>query len=110
MQRVSEGAAAWQVGDLVQFGQLMNASCASSNPSISERPSGDRRAARDYERTPGVYGSRFSGGGYGGCVIGLAEGTQAEAAADEILGRYGQSFPDYARDAAVYWVANGGMA
>lgn len=106
--RVSEGAAAWQVGDLARFGALMDASCHSS---IYHYQSGHRTTIALHEimsAAASVYGSRFSGGGYGGCVIALAEGAQAEAAADEIMNAYRRRFPDQARDAAIYWVANGG--
>ncbi len=50
----------------------------------------------------GVYGSRFSGGGYGGCVIALADATQAAAAASTIITNYREQFPAVADQAAVY--------
>jgi galactokinase len=108
--RVREGLAAWPTGDLVTFGRLMDASCRSS---IQLYESGHATTVALHQlmsAAPGVYGSRFSGGGHGGCVIGLAEGTQAEDAAAEILGRYRQSFSRYGEQAAIYWVPNGGAA
>jgi galactokinase len=95
------------VGDLVRFGALMDESCTSS---IHQYQSGHRATVTLHNimgDAPGVYGSRFSGGGHGGCVIGLAESTQAEEASEQIMNRYRQRFPEFARDAAIYWAANG---
>ncbi len=52
--------------------------------------------------TRGVIGSRFSGGGFGGCVVGFVERAHAEAAAGEIAEAYGRRRPDAAGEAAVY--------
>ena len=54
-------------------------------------------------RAPGVLGSRFSGGGYGGCVIGLIDAAQLKTASAAILDEYQELYPDWAQDAAVYW-------
>ncbi len=110
IRRVSEGAAAWSVGDVVRFGQLMNESCRSS---IEQYESGHRTTIALHDlmsAAPGVYGSRFSGGGHGGCVVALAEGSQAEEATVEIMNRYRQRFSRPGEQAAIYWVANGGGA
>jgi galactokinase len=101
--RVSAGMQAWQAGDLARFGSLMNESCASS---IHQYQSGHEAIIALHQivrSTPGVLGSRFSGGGYGGCVIGLVERAGAEAAATQILDRYRQQFPSLAKKAAIYW-------
>jgi galactokinase len=108
--RVREGRAAWPTGDLVTFGRLMDASCRSS---IQLYESGHATTVALHQlmsAAPGVYGSRFSGGGHGGCVIALAEGAQAEDAAAEIMGRYRQRFSRFGEQAAIYWVPNGGAA
>lgn len=108
--RVAEGAAAWAQGDVAAFGRLMDDSCRSS---IEQYGSGHRATIALHNLmsgAPGVYGSRFSGGGYGGCVVGLVEGSQADEAAAFVLNEYRQQFPDQARDAAVYWAPNGGGA
>ena len=84
VERVRQGAAAWQEADLEWFGRLMNESCASS---IMNYESGSEVLIELHElvsHTRGIYGSRFSGGGYGGCVVGLAQGDLAEAACSEI--------------------------
>lgn len=103
--RVAAGAQAWQAGDLACFGRLMNESCASS---IQQYESGHEAVIalqQIVSSAPGVYGSRFSGGGYGGCVIGLVERAQAETAVAHIKQAYQQQFPDWAEKAAFYWQA-----
>jgi galactokinase/galacturonokinase len=68
-ERVKQGARLWREGDLERFGQLMNQSCESS---ITNYESGSEVLIQLHEivsSTNGVYGSRFSGGGYGGCVL-----------------------------------------
>lgn len=40
------------------------------------------------ERTPGVFGARMMGGGFGGCVIALVEAGEAEAFAGRVGRRY----------------------
>ena len=37
----------------------------------------------------GVYGARMTGGGFGGCMIVLADRARAEAVAEAICSRYG---------------------
>lgn len=104
VERVAQGAHAWREGDFIQFGRLMNASCASS---IEQYQCGHEViiALQQIVRSaPGVYGSRFSGGGYGGCVIALTEASQASAAAETIMAGFCERFPDTASQAAVYQV------
>ncbi len=103
--RVSEGVRAWRAGDLTHFGVLMNKSCASS---IQQYESGHEALIalqQIVSSTSGVYGSRFSGGGYGGCVVALVERAQAETAAAHIKQAYRQQFPALAAKAALYWEA-----
>ena len=42
-------------------------------------------------RVPGIYGARMTGGGFGGAVVALAEGTRARAAADEVAAAYART-------------------
>lgn len=102
VDRVTQGAQAWAEGDFAQFGRLMNASCTSS---IEQYQCGHEviiGLQQIVSSAPGVYGSRFSGGGYGGCVIALADLSQASAAAEAIMAGYHERFPDSASQAAVY--------
>lgn len=88
VERVHRGAQAWRESDLELFGQLMNESCESS---IKNYESGSQiliELSELVSKTDGIYGSRFSGGGYGGCVVALAEQDKAEAARREIAQRY----------------------
>jgi galactokinase len=67
IKRVHTGARAWQESNLELFGQLMNQSCESS---IKNYESGSEILIELHElvsNTNGISGSRFSGGGYGGC-------------------------------------------
>jgi galactokinase/galacturonokinase len=105
--RVSAGVQAWQESDVATFGSLMNDSCASS---IHEYKSGqDEIIALHHivSASTGVYGSRFSGAGHGGCVIGLVDRAQAESAASQILAAYSRKYPKLAKRASVYQVENG---
>jgi len=83
-ERVCQGAKAWQESNLEKFGQLMNESCASS---IHNYESAGQILIELHEllsSTTGVYGSRFSGGGYNGCVVALAQPDLAKAICVEI--------------------------
>ena len=77
--RVHGGVEAWRHGDLHRFGALMNASGASS---IHNYESGTAELITLYELlrdAPGVFGTRFSGGGFGGSCIALIEPEAGEA-------------------------------
>lgn len=93
MQRVRDGALAWQSGDWQAFGSMMNASCQSS---INDYESGSEwlialhEVAVDLE---GVYGNRFSGGGYGGCLFMLVDVNAVDQVAESLLERYLVRYP-----------------
>ena len=92
--RVERGRDAWASGDIKTFGKLMNASCDSS---INQYQSCSEPMQYLHElalTTPGVYGSRFGGGGYGGCLIMLCDPQQADTASEAVLQRYLQRHPD----------------
>ena len=77
--RVRRGAELWRRGDLAELGAVMNASCESS---IQNWEAGSPELVELQHillGTDGVYGSRFSGAGFGGCVIALVDGTRDEA-------------------------------
>ena len=86
--RVHQGAQAWNESDFEQFGRLMDQSCESS---IGNYESGSEILIELHElasRTDGIYGSRFCGGGYGGCVVALAQKDLAENAYAEISEKF----------------------
>ena len=94
MDRVQQGAKAWEDSNLEVFGQLMNKSCESS---IQNYESGSEILFELHEivsTTNGVYGSRFSGGGYGGCVVALAKQEPANRACTEIAEKFASLHPE----------------
>ena len=94
VERVHQGARAWAESNLERFGQLMNQSCASS---INNYESGNKILVELHElvsSTTGIYGSRFSGGGYGGCVVALAKKDRAENACVEIAEQFSARHPE----------------
>ena len=92
--RVQQGSQAWKESNLERFGQLMNQSCESS---IHNYQSGSEILIELQQlviNTRGIYGSRFSGGGYGGCVIALAKRDLAENACREIAEKISAKHPE----------------
>jgi galactokinase len=79
--RVDRGVRLLEEGDAEGFGRLLFESHASlrdlyrcSHPALDA-------VVEDLARTPGVYGARILGAGWGGCVIALAEkGTRLDGA------------------------------
>ena len=100
-QRVLDGLTAWNNGDIETFGKLMNFSCSSS---IEQYECGVP-AVCDLQQivsgADGVYGSRFMGGGFGGCVVGLARSSQATVIVEEIETTYKKLHPEVAEQAFV---------
>lgn len=97
-ERVRKGRAAWQKGDIVGFGQLMNASCESS---IHQYQTGSAEMIALYEvlvQAPGVYGARFSGAGFRGCAVALIDHQRRDQVVDFVSRHYGRLFPQYRAD------------
>ena len=94
VDRVHDGAQAWKESDLERFGHLMNQSCESS---IRNYESGSDILIELHElvsQIDGIYGSRFSGGGYGGCVVALSKSDVAEKTCLEISERFLRLHPE----------------
>jgi len=100
-RRVREGAACWQAGDLEGFGRRMSDSCRSSIENY-EVGSPELVALHRALEQAGAFGSRFSGGGFGGCAIGLVAAERAEACRDEVADAYARAFPAHAARASVF--------
>jgi galacturonokinase len=102
--RVARGVDAWTRGDMGTFGHLMNRSCRSSieDYECGSQPIHDLQQI--VRQTRGVFGSRFSGGGFGGCVVGFVTPQEAAAAAEEIKIAYQRRHPEVAEAAGVYLV------
>ncbi len=101
MQRVEQGVAAWEQGNWQAFGELMNQSCASS---INDYESGSEWLIALQEIAGccvGVYGSRFSGGGFGGCLFMLVDSARVKQVASELLDNYKDRYPELAALARV---------
>jgi galactokinase/galacturonokinase len=102
VERVAAGVNAWKEGDWKVFGKLMNESCISSLENYESGSPALQELQEIVSNARGVYGSRFSGGGYGGCVIGLVKSDIAEDSATEIYEKYINQYPEVREHAAVY--------
>jgi galacturonokinase len=102
IQRVRDGVFAWQQGLIEEFGRLMDESCRSSieQYECGIQPIYDLQ--KIVSSADGVRGSRFMGGGFGGCVVGFVDRSKAETAAADIQIAYRQLHPEVAVQAAVY--------
>lgn len=92
-RRVEAGIDAWKSGDLEGFGRLMNDSCRSS---IENFEVGSPEIVDLYSlirETPGIYGARFSGAGFGGCVVALAQATRGTECVERIERAYRKRAP-----------------
>jgi galactokinase len=72
-QRVRDFAAALQAHDLVEAGRLMVASHESLRDLYETSTPAMDAAVEQLCTSPGVWGARMTGGGFGGCVVALAE-------------------------------------
>jgi galactokinase/galacturonokinase len=98
--RVARGAACWRRGQLAEFGALMNESCRSSLENYQTGSPELAALQQVLEATPGVFGARFSGAGYGGCSVALVEEAAAEEARDRALAEFNRRFPQLAGSAS----------
>ncbi len=98
-QRVVDGLALLRAGDIVAFGKLLNDAHRSYRDDFEASCTECDTLAEIGQAQPGCYGSRLTGGGFGGCVVSVveAEATDTFEAAikAEYLARTGI-------DAAVY--------
>ena len=102
VRRVHLGLAAWKTGQLEAFGRLMNESCDSSIEFYECGSPAVHDLQQIVSSTDGVLGSRFSGGGFGGCVVGFVEPSHAQDAVLTIKNAYLKTHPEVADRAAVY--------
>ena len=102
VQRVRKGVIAWRQGSIDEFGQLMLASCRSSMEQYEcgIQPIFDLQ--KIVSSADGMLGSRFMGGGFGGCVVGFVRIDRAEAAAAAIQQAYRKLHPEVADEAKIY--------
>jgi galacturonokinase len=102
MDRVARGITAWQLGDLVKLGRLMRESGQSS---IRLYECGSPPLIDLYEilnETPGIYGARFSGAGFRGCCVALADPRAAAEALPALRHAYAARQPALAERAQFF--------
>jgi galacturonokinase len=100
--RVRQGIDAWRGGDLDRFGRLMAESCQSSIEQYECGSSAIHDLQQIVASAAGMIGSRFSGGGFGGCVVGLVRPAAAAVAVADIHETYRKLHPEVAEQSRVY--------
>jgi len=73
VQRTSDAVKALKAGDLIKFGQLMNASHVSLRDDYEVTGPELDTMAEEAWKIDGVIGSRMTGGGFGGCTVSLVK-------------------------------------
>ena len=86
--RVLEAERALKAGDFVACGQAMNASHVSMRDDFEITCPEIDFLVGLAQGEPGVYGSRMTGGGFGGCTVSLVEADEVERVSRNILERY----------------------
>ncbi|MBQ5993505.1 MAG: galactokinase [Bacteroidales bacterium] len=91
-ENVREAVTALKAGDMVRFGQLMNASHATLRDDYEVTcPELDFLAERA-QHFPGVLGSRMTGAGFGGCTVTLIADDQVNAFIESLGKAYEERF------------------
>ncbi|MEO2168507.1 MAG: hypothetical protein ABGY42_10385, partial [bacterium] len=103
-RRVAAGIRAWRSGDLPSFGQAMRESCQSSIDNFEVGSSELIQLQNILTETDGVLGSRFSGAGFGGCVLALVAGSHAEECRGRVAAAYARAVPALAGSARFFLV------
>lgn len=89
-ERVLEASEVLQRGDVARFGELMFASHESSRVNFENSCPELDLLVETARRTPGIYGARLSGGGFGGSTINLVEAGRE----DEVVRALTAALPD----------------
>lgn len=92
-QRVEAGAEAYRRGDIEEYGRL---SFESGYSSIYNWETGSPELIKLWEilrDTDGVYGGRFSGAGFKGCVIGITDPSKNKEILERVEQEYLEAFP-----------------
>jgi galactokinase len=88
--RVLQAAEALQAGDLNLFGRLMASSHASLRDDFNVSSAELDLMVELAVHRPGVYGSRMTGGGFGGCTINLVQENNVDEFKDAVSTGYKQ--------------------
>jgi galactokinase len=86
--RVQKAAAALRIGDRHEFGTLMQQSHESLRDDFEVSCSELDLLVKLAEGSPGVYGARMTGGGFGGCTINLVQAQEVEEFEARIIEGY----------------------
>jgi galactokinase len=87
-ERVTESVAALSAGNLERFGRLMDESHASLRDDYEVTvPQLDAMVAAAHE-VAGVYGSRMTGAGFGGCTVSLVAADAVDEFRRHVPARY----------------------
>jgi galactokinase len=87
-ERVIQGAEALRKRQIDRFGQIMYASHQSSSVNFENSTHNIDTLVKLMKGTPGVYGSRITGGGFGGSTVSLINPHQAEIIIQNIIKAY----------------------
>jgi len=86
--RTQVAAEVLQQGDFKTFGRLMNESHDSLRDNFEVSCPELDELVEIARRNPAVYGSRMTGGGFGGCTVTLVKATECDALCKEIKASY----------------------
>ncbi|MEM6333894.1 MAG: galactokinase [Planctomycetota bacterium] len=87
-ERTLAAVEAMRAGDWATVGERMNESHDSLRDDYAVTTDGLDTLVELARAQPGVFGSRMTGGGFGGCTVTLVEAGQAAAAAEAIVAGY----------------------
>jgi len=102
-ERVARGVELWRRGDLEGFGRLVSDSGRSSIELYECGTPHLRTACEVLRDAPGVYGARFSGGGFRGCCVALVDPGCEEEIAGGVLREYLRVHPDMEGEAELFF-------
>lgn len=87
-QRVVDGLALLRAGDIVAFGKLLNDAHRSYRDDFEASCKECDILAAIGQAQPGSYGSRLTGGGFGGCVVSVVEAEASDRFVDAVKAEY----------------------
>jgi galactokinase len=87
-QRVLDSVAALEAGNYDRFGQLMNESHISMRDDYEITVPAIDKLVELGQAQPGCYGSRMTGGGFGGCTVSLVQSTMVDQFQQEVAAGY----------------------
>ena len=90
-ERVLDAVAALERGDLVHFGELMNASHISLRDDYEVSCAELDAMVEAAWRQKGVYGARMTGAGFGGCTVNLVASEMAEPFRQRVAREYAEA-------------------